>query len=606
MKRLLLLVVCLLLLLSGCNLKTEESQTTETGDVQESSGQETQEVETVNLTLATLSAFEKQANVVRDQLKKAGVELEVKNYADVGSYISALTAGGCDLSLLTFSGSGSPDGQIRDIFYTGGTANFFGLSDPEVDELMDKAASQTADAYSEAYKELEEMLIVDKTYAIPLWAPYDILAVNMNTVDISTVEFAGAGARLLWSTSFIDAVENETRTYNTVALAGSPDTFDSLRGATASTWAANTNTNIRLIQTDSDGNLTTRGTLSRNYAISGDNDTFYFILRDDVNFGKVEDMIAVDTGVKVSAEDVLYTLDRARDVISVPGNAGYGDVEKIKDTCIVTDINELKNAKISGSEKTVFESLNNGLENPCTELVETRDQVDNAAGKYQVVKITTKEPCPQQLINLGATQSGIVPKDIVSEVNKEITADNYDPNKDVLYGDITGLQKGDNYNNNMWFSGQYVVTHIDDYGTYLERNPGFAPDTNEAPKIKNIAIKVLLDNTTQTSSLRNGELDDAIPQGNNINICMDDPNIEVLKNPSMQVGMLYLNINGQLANEDLRHALLYAINQDELIAVVGNAEKAHSSLIMIDTGLVLNQDLAKAQEYVKKYIESNK
>ena len=63
-----------------------------------------------------------------------------------------------------------------------------------------------------------------------------------------------------------------------------------------------------------------------------------------------------------------------------------------------------------------------------------------------------------------------------------------------------------------------------------------------------------------------------------------------------------------LANEDLRKAVFYAINQEEFVAY-------HNEMVMplystfstlIDTGNKQKQDLEKSAEYLKKYQESAK
>lgn len=59
--------------------------------------------------------------------------------------------------------------------------------------------------------------------------------------------------------------------------------------------------------------ITTKGSLSRDYAVNKDNKAFYFLLRDDDYFAKVVNGQARNTGERVSAEDVKFSLDRARD-----------------------------------------------------------------------------------------------------------------------------------------------------------------------------------------------------------------------------------------------------------------------------------------------------
>lgn len=61
-----------------------------------------------------------------------------------------------------------------------------------------------------------------------------------------------------------------------------------------------------------------------------------------------------------------------------------------------------------------------------------------------------------------------------------------------------------------------------------------------------------------------------------------------------------------MMDENLRKAVLYAINTDEVIAVMGkdNYVPAGSNLIMLNTGYRFQQDLAKSAEYLNAYYES--
>lgn len=61
-----------------------------------------------------------------------------------------------------------------------------------------------------------------------------------------------------------------------------------------------------------------------------------------------------------------------------------------------------------------------------------------------------------------------------------------------------------------------------------------------------------------------------------------------------------------MLDENLRKAVLYAINTDEIIAVMGkgNYVPANSNLIMLDTGYRFQQDLAKSAEYLEAYYQS--
>lgn len=589
MKRVFASVMLLIMLFAvGCSQKT--------GEIKQGP---------VKLTLLALSAQEKEANVVRDQLKKAGIEVEVKIYPDNGTFVTAAETGKYDMGIRGYSGCGSPDANVRGPFHSEGVWNISQYNDPEIDELIDLAAAQMPDVALDTYKRLEQALVVEKAYTTPLYNSKKTYAVNQKVVDAESIETSVGGARWLWSTDYVDESLRETRPYNMAISWPNPNNFDCIQGRDGSTYYQRTNINVPLIQCAMGGDIITRGSLTKNYAMAEGNLDLYFLLRTDINFGTVKDGQAVDTGMLVSAEDVKFTYDRAMENIT-PNAVGASYLSSVKEVNIVGDIELLKSAKTSGSDQSILESLNEGLDKPFTALASGRTDVDSDAGKYQVVHIKLKEAYPQQLVTLAAGQISIVPKEIIEKVNAGITKDNYDPTKHVLYGDPTTLTKDSDHG--MYFSGQYVLLYVDDYGSYLQRNPGFAPGSDDAALIKNVNMLAIADNATQTAALRNGEVDEAAPSGENIKLCEQDDNISVVKTPSVSVTSIYCFMFGEskMLDENLRKAVFNAINMDEIIAVMGPDMyvKTGSNLCMLQTGFVPKQDLEKSAEYLDAYCRS--
>src|SRR5690606_8077823 len=126
---------------------------------------------------------------------------------------------------------------------------------------------------------------------------------------------------------------------------------------------------VRLVNLTDDDQVVSDGSLSYNYAIGEGNSDYYFILRDDINFAKVEDGTAVDTGERVGADDVVFSLNRAKDGESVPDHRTYSLHESMKDIEIVTNLAELEDTKLSGGEGSVLDALGEGLKADITELV---------------------------------------------------------------------------------------------------------------------------------------------------------------------------------------------------------------------------------------------
>lgn len=440
MRKKVAILLCLAMLIGlicGCNAQTrndpqqqQSGQSNSNGGNEPSNNTPAVQRDPVELTLLVTSSDEKTANVVRDQLKKAGINVTVNVYPDSGTFNAAVDTEEYDMMVRGYSGAGSPDANVRGPFHSNGGWNTTGHNDPEIDALIDEASRLTDAEALEVYKKLETTLIEDKALTVPLYS-------------------------------------------------------------TLKTYA-------------------------------------------------------------------------------------------------------------------VFDVLNEGLEKPFTTIAADKYDVDADAGKYQVVHIRLTEQYPQQLVTLSAGQISIVCMDRIEEVNKGIDVSNYDPNTHVLYGDPSTLKQGADHG--VYFSGPYVLNYVDDYGSYLERNPGWNPEAEDAAKIRYVDMLAISDNSTQTAAFRNGELDEAMPGGENIALCEADENINMVKTPSVSVTSVYpiLRGNSKMLDENLRKAVLYAINTDEIIAVMGkdNYVPANSNLIMLDTGYRFQQDLAKSAEYLEAYYQS--
>ena len=615
MRKKVAILLCLAMLIGlicGCNAQTrndpqqqQSGQSNSNGGNEPSNNTPAVQRDPVELTLLVTSSDEKTANVVRDQLKKAGINVTVNVYPDSGTFNAAVDTEEYDMMVRGYSGAGSPDANVRGPFHSNGGWNTTGHNDPEIDALIDEASRLTDAEALEVYKKLETTLIEDKALTVPLYSTLKTYAVNKNTVKADSIETSVGGARWVWSTEYNDMSQSEDRHYVMGINWANPNSFDCVQGRDGTTYYQRTNINVPLIQCAMGGVTTTRGSLTKTYTAADGNMDFYFLLRTDINFGTTVDGKAVDTGLPVAAEDVKYTYDRAMSD-SVPNSVGKSYLSFVESVNIVSDVEELKAVKAAGSDTTVFDVLNEGLEKPFTTIAADKYDVDADAGKYQVVHIRLTEQYPQQLVTLSAGQISIVCMDRIEEVNKGIDVSNYDPNTHVLYGDPSTLKQGADHG--VYFSGPYVLNYVDDYGSYLERNPGWNPEAEDAAKIRYVDMLAISDNSTQTAAFRNGELDEAMPGGENIALCEADENINMVKTPSVSVTSVYpiLRGNSKMLDENLRKAVLYAINTDEIIAVMGkdNYVPANSNLIMLDTGYRFQQDLVKSAEYLEAYYQS--
>ena len=563
----------------------------------------------IPITLISTTGMETEANAVRDLLNKVGFEVTVNLYADYSTYAEVEAAHQFDISLMSWgSPSANADYAVRDLYYTGGEYNAGPVSNAKLDELIDLAASQTYEESIPTYTEIENILVEEETYMVPLFCNPRIIALNKNVSDVSTVEYGRSISRRWESLDYVDESLRDTRPFVTSQSQTGPSSFDPLRTNEGATTYAVTNTNIKLIELDPEDKVTADRSLSRSYAIAEGNDVFYFVLRDDINFGIVENGEAKDSGLMVSGEDVLFSFNRAADQNSVPTNRGYSALASMESIEMVTDLSVLEGTMVSGSDQSLLDFFNSELDAPITALTDKEAEVDNAAGSYQVIQLTTTSAFPQMLNYLTHVSLGILCEEAVTAQNEGVDANNYDNTTDVIYGDISTVTSGSSsFNNQMYCSGPYVLMSMDDYGVYFQRNPGYMPGTDDAAKIKNVTLRMIADNTTMVSALRAGEVDEAVPQGTNVAICEEDENLSVLKYESSTVYYLGFSMDGVsvMSDSNLRHAVLYAISQDDIIAAKsGVVLPAHSTLTMIPTGNVWEQDLEKAAEYIDAYFAS--
>ena len=596
MKKLFALVLSIALILTmfaGCGVKTKG---TDTGT----------DHEKVPITLLSLSSLETETNVVRDQLTKAGFDVTLSIQPDYGSLFTQVDARNYDIYLCTMKVlSGNPDYGCRSMFYSTGIDNDSKVVDAEVDRLIDLGASQLPQDYEETYAQLERYVVEEKAYFAPICRTMSSYGFNKNIVDASTIT-VGQSKYLYWSQ--IDYVDESLRDTRPLVVCNDRvfGQFDPL--TCDGTHRVLANTNIKMLELDDNDNIVTNRALAYNYSIGEGNSTFYFVLRDNVGFYTAIDGELVDTGEKVGAEDVIFTYNRLRNPDAVPGHQVYDNYACISDVASVTDLSELENTVDAQTGKTVKEILEAGLPAPISELVSSKNATNNAAGKYEVVKVTTSTPFPQILNFLCDYCSGIVSKKQVESINTPELLANYDPTKDTRYGDAQYLMEGSGKENTLWCSGPYVIKSMNDYEAVCERNPAFMPGTEMAPAIKNITLKYIADKDASISALRSGEIDvtDNVP-ANQVQVVESDANLGLAS--SLINGCIQMKFNLDedhiTNNEDIRKAILYSINQDEVVAVKnGLGGKCYTAMTMLKNDNDLIPDPNKVKEHLDNYFAS--
>lgn len=596
-----MLLLSLSIVLSGCKLTTKN-------DVAESpsptTGSEVVDNNKVDIEVLGMSANEADLNIVRDQLNKNGFNVKLNVQADYSSFKAQQDAGNYDVSLSGWTTvTGNPDYAVRSLFKTGGDYSI--MSDADIDALIEQAAAQTPEQFVATYKDFEQKLVFDNAYIAPLYSSLKSQALNKDVLNPDSVRLSKSRSLPWEELDFNDTAKRDKDALVLQSTMPTLTSLDPIKGNDGSINIINTNQYVRLVNLTDDDKVTSVGSLSLNHAIADGNSDYYFILRDDINFAAVKDKLAVDTGERVGADDVIFSLDRAKNKDSVPDHRTYTLHEHIKSAEVVTDVAALEGIKVSGSDQTIKAALEEGLDAKIASLVSDKTQADNGAGKYQVVKVTTTEPFPQVLNYLAHQSAGIVSKKQVEAINTYDVA-KFDPNKDIPYGDQNTVTEGNAYNNTLYTSGPYILSYKNDYEAIFYKNPAYMTGTDHAPKINSIKVRFIKDADSTLAALRSGEIHlyYAVSE-TKFDIVKGDSKLQLQTLPSNAVSYLLFNTKNRAVAEsaDLRKAVLYSINQEDFITYYGgNKFKAISTLSpIVDTGLELKADAAKAKEFLNAY-----
>ncbi|WP_277586949.1 ABC transporter substrate-binding protein [Psychrobacillus antarcticus] len=597
-KSLLAILFTFVLILAGCvNTKSDVAD----------KGNDNKDVKTDNspvaIELLGMSTGEADMNIVRDQLIKNGFDVKLNIQPDYGSFTAQKDAGNYDLALSSWTTvTGNPDYAVRSLFKSDGDNSI--MADEEVDKLIDQASTETKEDFTKTYKKLEQHLVFDKAYIAPLYNSFKAQGVNKEILNVDTVRLAKSRASAWESIDFADTSKRATQPLIMQQAIGVLTSLDPIKGNDGSINTLNTNMYVRLVNLTDDDKVVSDGSLSLNHAIAEGNQSYYFLLRDDINFAAVTNEKAVDTGERVGADDVVFSLNRAKDEKSVPDHRTYSLHESMEEIEVVTDLTEL-DVKQSGSDVTVKEALEEGLDAKITELVEDKNTADNKAGKYQVVKITTVNPFPQVLNYLAHQSAGIVSKKQVESINT-YDVETFDVNTDIPYGDQNTVTEGAKYNNTLYASGPYILSHKNDYEAVFLKNPAYMTGTENEAKISNVAVRFIQDPDSALSALRNGEIHifNGVPE-TKYDLVEGDSKLTLQKSDSNAVSYLLFNTENREVSdsEDLRKAILYSINQDEILNYYqGNKNKAVSTVSpLVDTGNELVADPAKVKEFLEAY-----
>ncbi|NOV03734.1 ABC transporter substrate-binding protein [Paenibacillus planticolens] len=592
------------LMLSGCNFTTKDQAAASPTPGAATPGTAAVNNTPVDIELLGTSANETDLNIVRDQLTKNGFNVKLNIQPDYGTFKAQQDAGNFDVALSSWTTvTGNPDYAVRSLFKSGGDYSI--MKDPDIDNLIEQASAQTPEQYTETYKKFEQQLVFDKAYIAPLYNSLKAQAFNQDILKKESVRLSKSRSLPWEELDFKDASKRAKDPIILQSSLPSLTSLDPIKGNDGSINIINTNMYVRLLNLTDDDKLTPEGSLSYNFAIAEGNSDYYFILRDDIRFAQIKDKLAVDSGERVGAEDVIFSLNRAKDKNSVPNHRTFTLHEHIQKLELVTDPAALESVKLSGGSETIKAALEKGLDSKITSLVSDKTKASNKEGKYQVVKLTTTQPFPQVLNYLAHQSAGIVSKKQVDSINTYDVA-KYDVNKDIAYGDQSTVTEGAKYNNSLYTSGPYILSYKNDYEAVFNKNPGYMKGTKYEPRVDTIKVRFIKDAESSLSALRSGEIHLLYGVSEiKFDVVKADSKLSLQTVPSNAVSYLLFNTkNREVAKSaDLRKAVLYSINQDEFLAYYKNNKfKAVSTLSpLVKTGLELKADPAKAKDFLNKY-----
>ncbi|MGY1642894.1 ABC transporter substrate-binding protein [Geodermatophilus sp. SYSU D00703] len=138
------------------------------------------------------------AQVVASQLEEVGITVEIETL-DFATWLDRQGQGDFDAFLLGWLGNLDPAAYYQEQHVTGGSNNYQGYSNPEVDALLQQGATATDDAArKQAYDQAAQLIVDDVSYlylynpdVVQAWAPglagYQIRAdkaINFETVEL--------------------------------------------------------------------------------------------------------------------------------------------------------------------------------------------------------------------------------------------------------------------------------------------------------------------------------------------------------------------------------------------------------------------------------------
>ena len=148
---------------------------------------------------------------------------------------------------------------------------------------MNKAAGETADVYINTYGEAEKYVVEEQTYMTPLYQ-------NVNGRPFNKIlKEDSVESNQRWEHfDYVDESLRDSRPLVITQTGSTITTWDPIRADDQSSGYSLDEMYVHLLTLQPDWSVTTDSSLSWSYAISEDNKSYYFLLRDDCGFARID------------------------------------------------------------------------------------------------------------------------------------------------------------------------------------------------------------------------------------------------------------------------------------------------------------------------------
>lgn len=505
-----------------------------------------------------VSSGDKYSQILQSQWKKAGITVEIVEKKDSSTLMADMQAGSFDMVVTGWTTvTGNPDYAVMSLFHTNGDYNRSGISDATLDKALEdgRAAEIGSAEFKKAYGDVEK-IVNEKSYIIPLVYSQRNIGFSKNLTNVVLAKSRSFTLeKMEWAQ---DSGKNNESTpvygrHATINLTS----FDPAKANDGTVFPFNTNIYARLVNLDPDDGIVP-GLATQWY--SPDQKSFYFVLRD----------AKFSNGDKITGNDIVFSLKRASD-------------KTMKDNKVYT---------IQGNMESVKTIQSSEVPADIKAHLEKNGSID---GK-EIIEITTFKPYGQLYNMLAHTSGGIVSEKAVKAAGDS-------------YGSVTAIDT-------IVASGPYLIKNIDKQKNEIvfEKNDNYY----EPAKIKTVIFKAISDNSSALLALQSGSIDFlyTIPEDSRAKV-INDPKLNFLAKNSNGFTYVLFNIargeNKATFNEDLRKALYYAVDPNEVLSIVldNNGGVGASPLSPVvagssnETGYARPKfDLEKSKEYMDKYIKS--